>query len=253
MKIGILGCGFNCIEDIETRLNPWFEISKENNIIFSFTSCEFSEYSNINTNKDNSKTIEYFQKLKNENKIKYLFCSDQAMSESEARNKALYPLLNEKIDILWLLDLSDEYYNQSEIQKIIKYIENNNLEQWFSINFKNYIFDGKQWIDDFCPPRIFRNSEKISINSFYWDNDILFNFQNQKIQYINFSNKKIPKAVAHVKHMTWLHSNGQAKVEYQMKHFGHCSYKWNQEHKKLEINKEFYIKNRIPFPIINHD
>jgi ribosomal protein L6P/L9E len=52
--------------------------------------------------------------------------------------------------------------------------------------------------------------------------------------------------------MTWLHSNGKDKYEYQMKHFGHCGYKWNYETNQLELNLEFYAKNKIDIPkIIN--
>ena len=74
-----------------------------------------------------------------------------------------------------------------------------------------------------------------------------------ELNYKYLVNQKIPKFYAHVRHMTWLHSNGKAKVEYQNKHFGHCSYKWNDDANKLEIDKNFFIKNNILQPIIHID
>jgi len=72
MKIGILGCGYDCIDDLQNRLSPWFEAAKESKIIFSFVSCMFKEYKDININTDNSKTIQYFQKLKDDGLIQFL-------------------------------------------------------------------------------------------------------------------------------------------------------------------------------------
>lgn len=253
MKIGVLGCGFNCIEDIENRLSPWFEVAKQEEIVFSFVSCMFKEYEDLSIVIDNSETIKYFQNLQNNNQIKYFNSSNKPLVESEARNLALFPLLEENVDCVWLLDLSDEYYSRDEIQSIIKYISNDKFIAWYKINFKNYILDGKQWIDDFCPPRIFFNSRGLKISKFYWDNDIIYTNGKENFNYTGLVYKNIPKHIAHVRHMTWLHSNGKIKVEYQNKHFGHCSYKWNEEKNELEIDKNFFIINNIPQPIIHRD
>jgi hypothetical protein len=253
MKIGILGCGYDCVNDLDKRLAPWFEAAKESNIIFSFVSCMFKEYKDININTDNSKTIQYFQKLKDDGLIQFFNTSETALIESDARNLALFPLLQEKVDCVWLLDLSDEYYSLKEIKAIISYISNDKFNQWYGINFKNYILDGKQWIDDFCPPRIFFNSRGLNLVKFYWDNDMVYTNGRDELNYKYLVNQKIPKFYAHVRHMTWLHSNGKAKIEYQNKHFGHCSYKWNNETNRLEIDKSFFIKNNLPQPIIHID
>lgn len=249
MKIGILGCGYNCSDDLNSRLEPWFEASINNNLIFSFVSCPFEHFQLFN----NLNTLNLLNALKQKNLIKYLYTSDNQVSESVARNYALKPLLEESVDYIWLLDLSDEYYKFEEINQIISYVKNNNLYDWFSINFKNYIFDGNEWVDDFCPPRIFKNVFPKKIKNFYWDNDIVYEYNNIEINYKSLSECKIPKNIAHIKHMTWLHSNGKNKYEYQMKHFGECSYRWNYEINKLEFNKDFFDKKSILPPIVYKD
>ena len=249
MKIGILGCGYNCADNLDKRLQPWFLAALNNNLIFSFVSCPF-EHFKIS---DNSKTLDLLDSLKQKNLIQYLYTSESQFTESESRNHALRPLLKESVEYVWLLDLSDEYYKLEEINKIINYIQKNDLYDWFSINFKNYIFDGDQWIDDFCPPRIFKNNLIKKIKHFYWDNDIIYEHNNIEINYKSLSESKIPKNIAHIKHMTWLHYNGKEKYEYQIKHFGDCSYKWNEEHNKLEFNYDFYKKHNLSFPVIYQD
>lgn len=253
MRIGVLGCGYDCADDLQNRLAPWFEVAKECEIIFSFVSCMFKEYKDLNTSIDNSKTVEYFNDLKSKGLIQHFNAPNEALVESDARNLALFPLLSDNVDCVWLLDLSDEYYSTKEIKAIISYVSNDKFNQWYSINFKNYILDGKQWIDDFCPPRIFFNSRGLKLVKFYWDNDIIYNNGRDELNYKYLVNQNIPKHSAHVRHMTWLHSNGKLKVEYQNKHFGHCSYKWNNETSELEIDKSFFIKNNIPQPIIHKE
>jgi hypothetical protein len=249
MKIGILGCGYDCNKDLNTRLEPWFESAKNNDFIFSFVSCPFDHFNLSN----NQNTINALNDLKDKNLIQYLYTSDSQFSEAESRNHALKFLLEQHVDYIWLLDLSDEYYTVDNINKIVNFIKNNYLYDWFSINFKNYIFDGKEWIDDFCPPRIFKNSSQRKIKHFYWDNDLIYEINGYNLDYKSLSESKIPKSIAHIKHMTWLHTNGKNKYEYQMKHFGDTSYKWNYETEKLELNEDYYRKRSIPLPLIHKD
>jgi len=73
---------------------------------------------------------------------------------------------------------------------------------------------------------------------------------NDGTDYKNASHLEIPRNIAHIKHMTWLHSNGKAKVEYQKKRWGEegCSYSWNYEKNILEFNEAFYAKNNLALP-----
>ena len=261
MKIGVLGCGYNCHEGLEERLNPWFNFAKENNVVFSFVSAQFLEYSKLGYDtKNNAETKAKILELFLDGRIQHYYATETPQSEANARNEALRPLIEDCCDIIWLLDLSDEYYTESNIQKIYGHVFTaEDRIAWWSINFKNYIFDGKQWIDGFCPPRIFRNTidyGDFRISSFYYDNDITYKYSRDSkivIPYKYFPNEQIPKKLAHIKHMTWLHSNGKDKVKYQLAHFGHCSYKWNEEKNELEFDLDFYRKNDMKLPIINKD
>ena len=157
-------------------------------------------------------------------------------------------------DLIWLVD-GDEFYTIQDIQNIINFVTLNNNSFWYTINFKNYIFDGKQWIDGFCPSRIFKtNFNDLTIDSFYWDNDILYkDLKSNKFNYKDLIKLEVPKDVAHIKHMTWIHENGKNKYEYQMKHFGYCGYKWNYDESKLEFDKDFYLKIRQELPTIYYE
>ena len=156
-------------------------------------------------------------------------------------------------DVIWMVD-ADEFYSLEDIKNIVNFINENPNYCWYSINFKNYIFDGKQWIDGFCPPRIFKSKfDSMVIDSFFWDNDIAYQKNNEFINYKKLLSLEIPKQIAHIKHMTWLHENGKLKYEYQIKHFGHCGYKWNYESNELEFNSDFYLKINQELPKINYE
>ena len=168
------------------------------------------------------------------------------LTESQARNQCLEYLLHSDVDLIWLLD-GDEFYSVDQIREIIYFVEKRMTEtnSYFSINFKNHVFDGVEWVDGFCPPRIFFKKIHGGIDQFYWDNDITYlDGTNYKV----LNEIKIPRETAHIRHMTWLHENGKEKYEYQVKHFGQCSYKWNYETEKLEFDLDYYEKHSLPVP-----
>ncbi len=255
MKIGVLLCAYQCEEHLEKVLAPWTEAQRLHQIGIAAVSGLFKEYQNMSFDKDNEKTLSMLGSFVENGTIECLFSPlpSSGKSESEVRNLPLQHLLYREYDFIWLLD-GDEYYTVEQISKIIAYIEAKPFIDWFGINFKNYVFDGNVWIDGFCPPRIFRRvtSQGYKIVNFYWDNDIMYkpadNWSPIK-KYTELSTVNISKSVAHVKHMTWIsNEKSKRKVEYQLAHFGHCSYKWNEEFKKLEFDKSFYQKYSIPMP-----
>ena len=262
MRIGVLGCGYSCENKLDERLNSWFNLAKEFNLVFSFVSVPFKEYIELNIYQDNIYTLKKLIEYKDKGFIQHIYISNTPQTEAEARNEALEPLLEDRCDFIWLLDLADEYYTEENIRNIIEYINKggNDFYNWFSIPFRNYIFSGKEYILGFCPPRIFRVNPVgdliYKLSSFRWDNDIIYKDPNGLIKdYINLASKKIPEKLLDngIKHMTWLHSNGKQKYEYQMKHFGHCGYKWNYETNQLEFNLDYYKQNNLPIPEIHYD
>lgn len=259
-KIGILGCGAECEDVIDKIFTPWFELKKNYNLIFSAASTQFKEYFDNKVLFNNSATIKKLEEYKEKKLIENII-EDNSDLEHKVRDKSLQFLLNQNVDLVWLLDFCDEYYSINDIINIINWInrKDNSFITWFSIPFKNYIFDEKSWIDGFCPPRIFRiNSYPYKLNKMIWDNDCEYRSVNQgSISYKALSNKSIPKNLLNngIKHLTWLNNEkSKKKIDYQLKHFqNNCSYKWNEEKKCVEFNKEYFLKFGLPLPIINHD
>lgn len=270
MKIGVIFCAYGNPDYVEPCLAPWIKLKEKYDIVIAAVHGQFKEYHEAGIEDDDSITIDKLCRLKLDNEISSLYIQNSKArlssgpaefiyeTEAEIRDKGLQYLLKENCDIIWLLDL-DEFYTEEQIENTIKYIDEgeNKYFSWFKIPMKNYILDGKQWIDGFCPSRIFKvQSIRYKLNKFYWDNDLeyLDDYDNI-VDYKKLPNKSVPKNIINlgIKHMTWLHSNGKNKVLYQLKHFGSCSYKWNEEKQELGFDLDFYSKNHMDLPIIYKD
>lgn len=263
MRIGVLACLFDCAANLESVLRPWFDIDlRERGVEFKIAAVSgmFKEYAELGYDAE-ALDVETASELLRREKypFDYLYVinnpyslSDQGelrfFSEAETRDFALSYLLSEKVDAVWMLD-GDEIYTAVQIESIVSYICENDLVDWYAINFKNYIFDGHVWADGFHPPRIFRTDRHGGIQQFCSDNVILYRDGSKTIDH---PGAIIPEDVAHIRHLTWLHQNGRKKYEYQMRHFGECSYRWNYQESKLELNEEYYRKYGLPMPTL-HD
>lgn len=265
MKIGVIYCCYGNPEYINDCIAPWTEAKKSNDILIAAVHGQFKEYHDLgveDNDLDSQKIL--LDKLVSKD-LNFVYIQNEYnnektyQTEAEIRDRGLQWLLKQNCDIIWLLD-NDERYTVNQIDNIIEYIQypESLPYVWYSINFKNYVLDGKQWIDGFCPPRIFRvNINHGILSHLHYDNDCMYRISclahDRLIDYKKLPSKEIPKNWAHIKHLTWLHSNGKSKVAYQLAHFGHCSYKWNEEKQELEIDNDFYKNNNIPIPIINED
>ncbi len=264
MKIGILACLFDCVANLESVLRPWFDLNlQELGIEFKIAAVSgmFKEYAELGY-KENVLDSETASELLCHEKypFDYLYLiNDQYSitdenqlrfySEAETRDFSLRYLLSEKADLVWLLD-GDEIYRARQIISLISYICENGLADWYAINFRNYIFDGKVWLDGFHPPRIFWTNRHQGIRRFYSDNVILYCDGSRSDE---LSGIIIPEEVARIKHLTWLHVNGRKKYEYQMRHFGECSYVWNYKENRLELDEEYYKKYGQQLPRLRYD
>lgn len=200
--------------------------------------------------KDNKDTLEFLKSY--DCKLTTEFTG--AYNEIEARNLH-FPFDGE--ELVWILD-GDEFYTEDQIRSILQYVRSKPFVDVFNIPFKNYILDGTQYIKGFCPPRIYRSTtnSQWNFNGFYKDNDGKYLDGDCKEHFLNdVAQKNIPEKTVGggVKHMTWLHANGEAKYKYQMNWFGHCSYKWNEKDQKIELDKNYYKKYNIPIPKIFKD
>lgn len=247
MKIGVLFCGYNSEDYVEDSLGAWVD---RDDCVISAVSVPFLEYKNQEPFEDETTNI--LRKYQNEDKIQFLVDFPKFIKEHEARDQALNYLLLDGVDIVWLVD-ADEIYKTEEIDAIIKYVKENPA-CWYSLSLRNFVFDKNTYLKEpFCPPRIFQTTwNNLSDIKFYWDNDICYHdfMQEQpEISYEFLEKKDVPKEVAWIDHYSWLSDEtSKRKVKYQMDHFGHCGYKWNEQTDLLEFNDEFYEKNDLTKP-----
>lgn len=247
-NLGILLSAYGLEEYVEKCIAPW----KEFNIPIACCSFQFENFEK----QSNKECINELKKFLPEQCIFYN--EDKTLKEHDARNIALeYLKNNTQTNTILILDI-DEFYNKQDIENLLNFINSEDFSwvAWAKIHFKNYIFDGKCWTDDFCPPRIFKTTyQEYYLDKFYWDNDILYKNKNNTItDYKQLSSITAPKNKIHIKHMTWLNNErSKNKIEYQEKHFGACSYKWNNLKKCVQINEDFYKKSGQTLPIIYND
>jgi len=251
MKIGLIASGYNCEQFLTDCLAGWKEFKDTSNdqLVCSFIHNCFKENEELGFPlKSSDNTMKVLDDSFKDGFLDYYDISNKYLNEHQARNVCLNNVLSEGVDYVWTIGL-DEIYSCSEITNILKFVKMNPLITWFKVNYKNYVFDGKTWVDGFCPPRIFKTSSHGGLKELYYDDDFVYN---DGTDYKAASHLEVPRNLAHIRHMTWLHSNGKAKVEYQKKRWGEggCSYSWNYDENKLEFNNNFHEKNRIPLPTL---
>lgn len=254
MRIGVLLCAYNCGETIRDCVKPWFlakhEI-KEHEFIISAVSVPFAEYREINK-AEPDETTDFLDYMSMHGDIDYLVQDQLYISEAEARDMALSPLLPHS-DVVILVD-GDEIYTLDQIRNIINFMVLDPWVSWFSFSLKNYVFNKNTYLlKPFTPPRAFRvKTGGYTINRFTWDNDIeyIHYVKGEQLSYRQLPTKIIPPSVAFIKHYTWLsNEKTRLKIEYQLKHFkGVCGYRWNSETNSVEFNPDHYqqIGESIP-------
>jgi len=271
MRIGCLATGFDCSENIDKVLEAWNALKQDktfgHELVFSVVYGQFAEYAEL-FGKQEVKKPEWTEKYSD--LIDY-FTLCEPDSEANHRNLALKPLLDQNCDVIWLLDIQDEFYTVKNIKDIIGYILMNSYYCWYSVSLKNYVFDDKTFLlDPFTPPRIFKTSYNgFKFKKFAFDNDPVYIDQNKTdlpgvnydydstryISYKQFSNIVIPQNVCFCKHLTWLNNEkSKRKILYQNSHFrGICGYKWNDKENKLEFNELYYRSIGQFIPYLGYD
>lgn len=235
LKFGIIYVGYNDIKYTPLSIIPWISIRYCYPKMFKIAavSIPFMEYKDENIKPDG--TTQLLKEIYNQKHIHYFFDNPLYIKESAARTLPLENFIKDNIDYIFLVD-SDEIYTLNDISGIINLV-NDTRYDIYKINFKNYIYDGKSYLDKYCTPRIYNIKCNSGVKQFYGDCDLLYKngtTDKQMQQYI------IPKEIAHIKHMTWLNERGKEKVAYQKKHFGACSYKWDDINNTLILDMDYY-------------
>lgn len=242
LNIAVIYCGYNQLDNVRSTLTFWNNLKLHNaNFTVNVISVPFLEYKNIPVVLDG--TEEFITSLKKSNIDKVLL-EPKYVIEAVARTKCLESFDTKDIDFFWQVD-SDEYYTESDVVNILNYLQSTPHVS-YALNFKNYIFDGKHYLDDCLGTKINR-VRGYKLASFVDDT---------QISYLGIGLVKphtIPKDVAWIKHITWLHKDGKQKVEYQLKHFGDCSYRWNSDKNELEIDFDYYRRYGYTVPNVLKD
>ncbi len=248
MVIGVLFCAYGQEDYYHKSLAPWVAARKENlggnTFIISCVSVPFREYQGVPTPED--KTTEFASHDHAAGILQYLTTEPKFISEAEARNLALKPLLEEKCE--WCLTLdADEVYDLGEIEKLLGFINKNKLTNSFNLNYKNYVFTTKQYYHQYFPNRIFSTKKLIG---FFDDCYVKYegNLDFRQLSAIN-----VPPHICSVNHYTWLSGEkSKNKLEYQIKRWTQdmCSYRWDNESDSLQFNLDYYKRFNIPVPEI---
>jgi len=203
-KVGVLYCGFGNIEYVKESIPIWLQAREQKlndtEWIIAAVSVPFKEYEGTEFAKDLEAT-DYLKTLP----LDYLVTEPKFVSEAEARSRALFYLLEQGCDWIWISD-SDEMVTLNNIFNIAKFIARDNLTTWFSFSYKNYVFDNSQYLKEpFTPPRAFRvKSGNYILNRFRHDNGTVYQATN--FLYCGLSAKfKDPKVkgLEHQHHATY--------------------------------------------------
>jgi glycosyltransferase involved in cell wall biosynthesis len=237
IKIGFLLCAYNQEEFIGDCLKDLVKFSTKNGHLISAVSVPFAEYKDLEVQVDS--TTDILRKRLLSGDIDFLTDSPDHMAEADARTAALKPLLD--CDLIWLVD-SDEIYSYEQLNDIANFVENSEFINWFSLSFKNYVGEG-YLKEAFTPPRIFNTKIKNGkLSHFYYDNDVMYDTKYGQVNYKVMSSKLVPASVAWIDHLSWTNTDkNKLKCDYQNKHFGHCSYKW-EDGQGIIFDDNYYKK-----------
>lgn len=237
-KFGIIFCGYNNENTVDEALSPFLD---DERFVVAAVSVPFAEYIDQSAFEDS--TTDKLRKYHKQGKIKHFIDSPRYIKDHEARNLAVDLLKREGVDFLFIWD-ADERGAKDQINEIIKFVESDEDSYWWSLSYKNYVFDDKTYLKEpFTPPRIFRMKKGgCSFPSFYWDNCVVYQHASGSINYLDVPHKVVPKEVAWIPHYTWPNNElGERKVNYQKDHHNGaaCSFRWDEE-KGLIFNEEYF-------------
>ncbi|MEK6878219.1 MAG: hypothetical protein AABY22_01350, partial [Nanoarchaeota archaeon] len=198
-------------------------------------------------------TIEYLSALKKDGILDQFDLPAYHRTEIEGWNRWLDWLIDEKkIDLLWMVN-SDEIITLNEIEKILNFVKKNELTDLFKINFKNYCIDFNTYVDNFCVDRIWWTNKNQGIFRFFQD-DLVEYKNNAKAP--QCSSLIIPKKLAMPKHYSWVSKDEnkiKRKLKFQKIRYKICSFRWNNELGKLELNPEYYSRMSQNLPTLFQD
>lgn len=227
---------------LEGTIKPWLEVKAEGyDIVLAAASVQFKEYAELGYPDDDTQTREALRA--NSRHFDALFLDEKPMYEKEVRSLALYALLAQHVDVIWILD-GDEHYTTKQIKDIIAFVEKTPQFDYYHIHFKNLVFGLESKSGAFFPPRIIRTDRSGGIRNFSSDNEVTYN--DNSTLYTRIPGI-VPASIAQVVHHTWRREDVERKLAYQYKHFGFSSYTLDSSG-ALVFNPEYYTHHDMPVP-----
>ena len=260
INIGITCIGYNCKEGLQQVLEPWKRIKANPELApsigklkIAFVHGCFEETFKLGYPLSSTDgTHELMTELIINNELDSTTSFVEPAKEYEMWTKGYEEANGDKdIDLLWMLN-TDEVWTVEEINNVLKFIEFNNLVDYFKVNFKNYCIDKNTWVDDFIVPRIWWVNRQSGLKRFYQDDLVEYNNGKRDSQ---CSHLVVPQSVAFPKHYSWVGSKEylKRKLGFQKLRYGACSYRWNDSLDILELNEDYYRIIGKSKPILNKD
>lgn len=241
-KLGIIYLSYGRPELDEKALEPFIQLREDGICKIAAASSIFPEYLDVIEDKETYKRL---KKLKEDNKIDYLYNNSIIYSETSLRTVLLKQLGD--CEYILLVD-ADEIFDVSQIKAALEFSDRFPDIYYFDLAFRQYFRDEQHHIGIEYFKRLFRNNSNDSITQFYFDCDAEFTSGKDQIK----ARGKIPQGVLTVEHYTWVNSVAKNKIIYQTKRWGQdlCSFKWNEQLNQVELNENHYIKYNKPLPQI---
>ncbi len=261
MKVGVIWVGYQCKDLLASSLTPWIEARKTRLGGHTYSICAVSvPFEGFPQDEEQDDTVDTLIAHGIGGQIDHVISAEdgKAWKETEARGAALKWLVEKGVDTIWLVD-SDEVYARMDIRGALRWLEDNPLITWHRLPLLNYVFDARTYLaEPFTPPRVFRvhppGSPGYRLHSFYDDNNVLYGgtITRDLKRDIDFASSIVPAALCLPKHFSWMNDErGRKKCLYQQAHFGHCSYRWDDQ-RGLCFDEAFYAKQGLPLPEVIH-
>lgn len=248
MKIGILGCFYNCADLLPEVLAPWIAL-KENGhpVVLAGINVQFTEYAQLGVKDTDDATRAVLDSYRG--KFDYLEFGTTPMKDGEARTKLLQYLAGQGVDLVWIVD-GDEIYTPQEIQNILAYVEKTPQFDFYHVYLDNILFDRVHFGMDFIPPRVFRTDRHGGVSHFIFENDLAFKDGTEIYKSVPGI---VPKKLAFIRHITWPLKDAIGKIQYQRQRFGYCPHTFDEKTGEIGVDPAYYALHKIPAPTMEAD
>jgi hypothetical protein len=266
LKFGIIAVGRDCADVLDEVLAPWVEAFARHKIHICLLSATFKDMGlPEGPDKPTEEAMERYAMKYSGNISSVMFRNYATEAEVRECGRQVLMARNIKADLIWLLDVADEYYTADQIDRIVRFVERNSLVAYYRVSLKNYVFDDKTYLTQpFQPSRIWWC--KYGHRALYecnYDNDFLYAKLDKLDESDVVADNKLPSLTippqyVWVKHLSWVsNERSKAKVAYQAKRWnppvGHgCSYAWDDQ-RGLIWNEKYFERSKQALPEVVHE